>query len=502
MVVIKSEDFNVEKMNQMFQYGHASGKEGEAGEGASDGAEMDPDIDYDALTQPPRGQTDTDSTASTCGSLRVIEIAIVFDSSFCNAFWGSSGATSRIQAIIGLVNQKYQQDGLCTAFEISDIEGYCSQSTDPLAEFVSDNDFLLDRFREWMNTNVRRREIIRDTAHLFTGTDFSSDLVIGRAYIKTVCNLEWAYGINWITFTYSLTAQSMLVAHELGHNLGADHFGESNSGHVMNPAINSAPNGFSSQSVSSMNSYLNGMSCFSEKAAPLPAGGGNKDASRRRLQSTSSKSFHPGDKTYQQYLEACGHFEYPLFLHVDQHSHLMVYGIPPEAATAAGCPFGAAHSVFATRQGKPVAEKEILMWSKVDEGLSMFQERESLPIGTFKLADLARAHEATPDHENDVGVSAVYDIVTNNCATYMVKMASTLGVKIDSRITSFVARRLLEESGKDLANKIRNSLNYFSLLRGDRRNLRSSALKATNGPTDQELVEALVNMEASGLLTD
>jgi hypothetical protein len=222
------------------------------------------------------------------------------------------------------------------------------------------------------------------------------------------------------------------------------------------------------------------------------------------LQSTASKSFSPGDDTYQQYLEACGHFEYPLFLHVDQHSHLLVYGVPPETAVEAGCPFGAAHTVFVTRQGKPVVVKEILMWTNVDEGLSMFQE-ESLSVGTFKLADLARAYEATPDGTDESGkANGVYDIVTNNCATYMVKMATTLGVKIDSRITSFVARRLVEESGKDLANKIRSSLNYFSLLGGDgggRRYLRSWAMKATAEPTDQELVEALVNKEASGLFT-
>jgi hypothetical protein len=139
------------------------------------------------------------------------------------------------------------------------------------------------------------------------------------------------------------------------------------------------------------------------------------------------------------------------------------------------------------------------MWDNVEEGLSMFSEEESLPIGTFKLADLAQAYEDTPDDDVSAGRGGgVYDLVTNNCATYMVKLASTLGVKIDSRITSFVARRLIEESGKDLADKIRNSMHYFSFF-GDRRNLRSSAgQQETYEASDQELVEALVNKGASG----
>jgi hypothetical protein len=219
------------------------------------------------------------------------------------------------------------------------------------------------------------------------------------------------------------------------------------------------------------------------------------------LQSTASKAFNPGDETYEQYVEACGHFEYPIYLHVDRHSHIMVYGVPPDAAMAAGCPFGAAHSVFVTRPGKPATEKEILMWSNVTQGLSMFQEQESLPIGSFKLSDLAQAYEATPD-DGIGGGSGVYDLVSNNCATYMVKLASTLGVKIDSRVTSFVARRLVEESGKDLANKIRSSMHYISFLGGGRRNLRASAVQeAASEPTDQELVEALVQKGASGALS-
>ena len=37
----------------------------------------------------------------------------------------------------------------------------------------------------------------------------------------------------------------------------------------------------------------------------------------------------------------------------------MVYGIPPEEAVSVGCPLGAAHSVFLTRDGEPLVHPQL-----------------------------------------------------------------------------------------------------------------------------------------------
>jgi hypothetical protein len=66
-----------------------------------------------------------------------------------------------------------------------------------------------------------------------------------------------------MTFSPDLMNQANLFAHELGHNAGADHFGSSNTGHIMNPFLNSGQNGFSSTSIASMNSYLGNQNCLS-----------------------------------------------------------------------------------------------------------------------------------------------------------------------------------------------------------------------------------------------
>ena len=56
--------------------------------------------------------------------------------------------------------------------------------------------------------------------------------------------------------------QSVLFAHELGHNCGAWHYMEG-SGHIMNSQIDLSPFGFASETVTQMRNYLNSQHCLS-----------------------------------------------------------------------------------------------------------------------------------------------------------------------------------------------------------------------------------------------
>jgi hypothetical protein len=121
----------------------------------------------------------------------------------------------------------------------------------------------------------------------------------------------------------------------------------------------------------------------------------------------------------------------------------------------------------------------------------MFDNNGFVSVGTFQVADLASAFDKVePGGSNNGGA---YDIVTNNCATYLVNLASELGVKVDNRITSFVARRLLENSGSEFVKSVRASVNYLILFQG--RNLRSA-----EAATDEDIVELVVNAGASKLV--
>ena len=273
MVTITPEDFDYEAMNKMTFHND------DAEEGQDHGDRALADAGFDDAS------TDRELQAA-CSSLQVIEIAIVHDSSFCAKYGGSaSAAQSRVEAIVALASQRYYEvPGLCKTLQISSIDGYCNLSTD-IYRNVINNENLLSIFQNHWNENEQDRR--RDTAHLFSGTDYSAGNGIGKAFVGAACNLESAYGINWITFSMDLSQQANLFAHELGHNAGANHFGSGrNTGNVMNTVVNSYPNGFSSTSIASINTYLGGQNCLSSTTTGVE----NYFEFRSAL-STSSKSW-------------------------------------------------------------------------------------------------------------------------------------------------------------------------------------------------------------------
>jgi hypothetical protein len=214
MVSMAQDDYDYKTMNAMFRY--------------------DDIIDESPTTTTTSSATESSAASSgACSSFRTIEVAIAFDSTFCASFGGTaSGAQNRVEAIVGMASQRYEVSGLCTNIKISAIEGFCNPSTD-IYKNVIGNDNLLAIFRNYWNRY--RQNIPRDTAHLFSGTDYSTSNAIGVAYLDAVCGSK-GYGVNWITFTNSLLSQALLFTHELGHNAGADHFRTTDTGHIMNPS--------------------------------------------------------------------------------------------------------------------------------------------------------------------------------------------------------------------------------------------------------------------------
>ena len=267
MIAMSPDDYDFEKLNRMFHYGEVTGE-------ADDQASYTPTATED-VAAPPDDTAEflwsNNSTvlfadgvtarAGSCSSFKTIDVAILYDSSFCAVYGSSSAAERRIEAIVGMASQRYAVPGLCTNIRIAKIEGYCDRSSDPWRNVVSNNN-LLDIFQSDWNQN--RQSTSRDVAHFFSGTKYSQGSDVGLAYDGTVCNLGSAYGINWMTHTSDLLLQSNLFAHELGHNAGAPHFGTRNTGHIMNPFLNSGQNGFSSTSINALNSYLGRQSCLSQ----------------------------------------------------------------------------------------------------------------------------------------------------------------------------------------------------------------------------------------------
>ena len=190
---------------------------------------------------------------------------------------------------------------------------------------------------------------------------------------------------------------------------------------------------------------------------------------------------------YRKYADVCADYDYDTAIYVNKH--MFAVASPKEEAVASGCPFLVTHALM----GEDTPRKEVLVFLSREERNSFLTGESHLEdgmyhMGSFQFSDLYRVLDETEFTEHNNGV---YDIVVNNCGNYMVKLASSLNIKIDSQVTNFVAHRILAASGKDLMDKIRSSANYFSLFHG-------RALRPETVP-DKELVELLVEASASGL---
>jgi len=215
---------------------------------------------------------------SGCSSLKVIDIAIAYDSSFCAKAGGSGNANNAVQQIVARVSTLYQNN-FCGKIQISHMEGFCDPNTDPYAAGVRlnqsgcGNSGLLQFFSGYWSTN--RGSVRRDAAHLFSGTglECSNDgCVIGCANVANLCSSSDSYGVNYIAFSSDGQMQANLFAHELGHNAGSDHDSDTNGVEwIMEPSINSGTNGFSSQSRSSISNLLASSSCISTESPGGPS---------------------------------------------------------------------------------------------------------------------------------------------------------------------------------------------------------------------------------------
>eukprot|EP00980_Cylindrotheca_fusiformis_P010714 scaffold2401_cov111-Cylindrotheca_fusiformis.AAC.6 len=205
-----------------------------------------------------------------CASYKVIEVAIAYDSTFCSTVAGgsSSQARERIEQIVARTSLLYEP--ICVRVRLSHLEGYCTAALDPYVQVVRYNNIgcgitfgALQAFRNYWN--MHRQNIRRDAAHLFFGRNLPGG-AIGCASRPALCN-SLAYGANEMSFTSDIQLQANLFAHELGHNAGAPHLNDrSNQGNfIMEPSLNSATSGFSSQSKKQIQGYLNSKSCIASE---------------------------------------------------------------------------------------------------------------------------------------------------------------------------------------------------------------------------------------------
>ena len=162
--------------------------------------------------------------SSGCSQFWVEDIAVVFDSTFCAQQGGHAQAKSKLESVVSKASQIYQRQGVCIKLKISVYEGHCSANFDPYKDALatanigcSGKDGVIQKFTAYWKTNRKTKP--RSVAHLFFAKKFNEGF-IGCAWIDTLCNKSYGYGVHNMSYSKDTYKLAVLFAHELGHNNG------------------------------------------------------------------------------------------------------------------------------------------------------------------------------------------------------------------------------------------------------------------------------------------
>lgn len=158
-------------------------------------------------------------------------LAIVVDTQFQSMF-GDEAA--RVASIVNIIDGYYADAS--TSVYLNALRLLPSGNAGIVEP--SNNNTLLDQFQDYMQTPAAPP--FDAAAHLLSG---KAGISGGLAYVGTLCLPSFGIGVNAGRHDVGTTAQ--IVAHELGHNYGADHDGAPgthgaacpSSGFVMEPTI-------------------------------------------------------------------------------------------------------------------------------------------------------------------------------------------------------------------------------------------------------------------------
>ena len=190
--------------------------------------------------------------------VRVLELATEADNEWVNTLGGATQANNEILGILNMVEGTFSGELNLT---ISVVYQHTWSTTDPFG--AVDMNGILVNFRNHWNTNYG--SVSRDTAHLFSAKTVAQSR--GLAYLGVVCRTPGAaYGLSG--YIGWAPGKFLVPAHELGHNLGADHAdaAQNCANSLMNPTLTgSTPMSFCTFSRDAITTYVsaNG-SCLSE----------------------------------------------------------------------------------------------------------------------------------------------------------------------------------------------------------------------------------------------
>lgn len=220
----------------------------------SDDIEGKMDFGFDVLSEVSIGE------ASAEAELRQIEVATEADYQWVTGSGGATAANNEILSILNLVDGIYKRD-LNLTVKVTFQHAWSSADSYPSGSLSP----LLEAFLGYWNANYPNSRYPRDTAHLFTGKLSNQ----GVGYVGVICrNPSYAYGV-----TARSGVNHLITAHEIGHNLGAEHVDNSGAcaGSLMNPSVGPNITSFCEASKSTIISFVtNYGSCLSAVGTTTP----------------------------------------------------------------------------------------------------------------------------------------------------------------------------------------------------------------------------------------
>jgi hypothetical protein len=185
-----------------------------------------------------------------------VEISLIADSDFQAAEPGDPTAAmlARLNIVEGIFSEQVGLLVLATDVRL------IPAANDPFK--ATKGSTLLEQLGAYRKLTPAVRA--RGLAHLITGKDLDGTTA-GIAYVRTVCEVET--GVSISSRSFGTTISALVMAHELGHNFGAEHDGEAgtscasvNGGFIMAPTV-SGYSTFSQCSIDKMQSTIASASC-------------------------------------------------------------------------------------------------------------------------------------------------------------------------------------------------------------------------------------------------
>jgi hypothetical protein len=175
------------------------------------------------------------ATVNTAASFSyIVKVAVETDYEFYSLFNNETAATSYVGALFAYVSSIYQNE-IGTSLQVSYLRFWSNgASSDPWTA-TSGTSAALDELQAYWKANMS--SVSRTITHMLSGKSLGG----GIAYLGVLCNSSYGYGVSaslsrTTVNTSSTVWDSLVVAHEIGHNFGSPHtHGYCNVGGNANP---------------------------------------------------------------------------------------------------------------------------------------------------------------------------------------------------------------------------------------------------------------------------